>query len=159
MLPLDCVKSGQAGKTPVTSAISCLLLASSFPSSAGRSSPPPPLAAGWEMEHASFQPWLQRAVPGPGSMAPAPAETPRDRSLMPRQLNLAQRFSCEKLEPTHSGLADPHSRMGWALESPGPWRGGATGAQGANCLTYEESFLQQETCTIPPRIRFFLFIA
>ena len=72
--------------------------------------------------------------------APAPEETPRDCSPMPRQLNLAQRFSCQKLEPAHPGLADPDSRMSLALESPRPWRGGGTGTEARHASFMKNHF-------------------
>lgn len=145
MLPLDRVQIRTRQARPlVTSAVSCLLLASSFPSSAGMEQPSSTSGCRVGDGTCILPAMASEGSARAGSTAPAPAETPRDRSLMPRQLNLAQRFSCEKLEPTHSGLADPDSRMSLALESPRPWRGGGTGTEARHASFMKNHFYSRK---------------
>lgn len=124
----------------VTSAVSCLLLASSFLSSAGREQPSSTSGCRVGDGTCILPSMASKGSAGAGSTAPAPAETPRDRSPMPGQLSLAQRFSCQKLEPTHSGLAHPDSRISLALKSPRPWRGGGTGTEARHASFMKNHF-------------------
>lgn len=124
----------------VTSAVSCLLLASSFLSSAGREQPSSTSGCRVGDRTCILPSMASKGSAGAGSTAPAPAETPRDRSPMPGQLSLAQRFSCQKLEPTHSGLAHPDSRISLALKSPRPWRGGGTGTEARHASFMKNHF-------------------